>query len=137
MVTLDTSWASISLRLVLAAILVVHGYPKLKNFKQTVGFVGSLGFWPAKFWAFMLGIAELLGGIAILVGLFSRIFAGILIIVMCVATYAKVFKWKVPFTKMDAMGWEYDVMILAALIALFLLGSGAYSIDGVMGWIWG
>jgi|SRR3989344_5389798 len=137
MISLDASWASISLRLILGVIFVVHGYPKFKNFKQTVGFVKSLGFWPAKFWALILGITELVGGMAIFVGLFSRIFVGMLILSMLVATYAKAFKWKVPFTKMDAMGWEYDILIIAGLIALFILGSGVYSIDGVMGWIWG
>lgn len=130
---LSVDLASLVLRFVLAAIFVVHGYPKLKNLKGTAEFLGSSGFKPALFWALVLGVTEFFGGIALLLGLLSRVFSGLLIISMAVATLMKIVKWKVPFTKPNGeTGWEYDAIILAGLIALFLLGSGGLSLDNVL-----
>ena len=126
------------LRLVLGAEFIVHGYPKLfKDFKGTAGFLAGMGFKPGVFWAFVLGISEFFGGIAILAGFVSRIATGLLIISMIVATLLKIFKWKVPFSKSQDAGWEWDALILMGLIALFLLGSGILSIDAGQGWLWG
>lgn len=125
--------AALVLRVVLAAIFLVHGYPKLKNLKGTAEFLVGIGFKPGLFWALVLSVTEFFGGIALLLGLFSRIASGLLIISMLVATFMKAVKWKVPFTKPGGeTGWEYDAMILAGLIALFLLGSGAWSLDAVL-----
>ena len=126
------------LRLVLGAEFIVHGYPKLfKDFKGTAGFLAGMGFKPGVFWAFVLGISEFFGGIAILAGFVSRIAAGLLIISMTVGTLLKIFKWKVPFSKGHDAGWEWEALILMGLIALFLLGSGIWSIDAGQGWLWG
>ena len=136
MTAIDASGAPIPLRLLLAAIFLVHGYPKLfKDFKGTAGFLASIGFKPGVFWAFVLGVTEFFGAIAILIGVFSRVVAGMLIISMSIATLTKIFKWKKPFSGEN--GWEFDALIVAALIALFLLGSGTWSIDQAVGWMWG
>ncbi|MDO8656971.1 MAG: DoxX family protein [Nanoarchaeota archaeon] len=129
--------ASLALRAVLGIEFVVHGFPKLKNLKATAGFLASSGFKPGIFWAFILGTTEFVGGLALLAGFASRIAAGLLIIAMSVATLLKIFKWKVPFSKGNEAGWEWDFIILGGLIALFLLGSGSYSVDQMMGWILG
>ena len=129
--------ASLALRAVLGIEFVVHRFPKLKNLKATAGFLASSGFKPGMFWAFILGTTEFVGGLALLAGFASRIAAGFLIISMVVATLLKIFKWKVPFSKGNEAGWEWDFILLGGLIALFLLGSGSYSVDQMMGWMWG
>ena len=129
--------ASLALRAVLGIEFAVHGFPKLKNLKATAGFLASSGFKPGMFWAFILGTTEFVGGLALLAGFASRIAAGFLIISMVVATLLKIFKWKVPFSKGNEAGWEWDFILLGGLIALFLLGSGSYSVDQMMGWMWG
>ena len=48
---------------------------------------------------------------------------------MIIATYFKVFKWNTPFTKGQDAGYEFDLLIIAGLIAIFLLGSGILSLD--------
>ena len=133
MAMLSVEWAPLALRLVLGAIFIIHGYPKLKNFKGTADWLAGIGFKPGAFWAFALGSAEFFGGIAILIGLFSRIGAGLLIVSMLVATYFNIFKWKKKFSG----GYEFDLMILAGLIAIFLLGAGSLSIDQAIGWMLG
>ena len=60
---------------------------------------------------------------------------GILIgLVMLGALKLKIFKWKAPFSAHDKMGWEFDLILLAAAAALLFLGAGNYSLDAVMGW---
>ncbi len=137
MVILNADWAPLALRLALGVIFIAHGYPKLKNIKGTAQWLASSGFKPGRFWALVLGFSEFFGGFALLIGFFSRFAAAALIISMAVATLLKIFKWKTPFTAMDKMGWEFDVLIVAGLIVLFLLGSGALSIDQLLGWRWG
>jgi len=129
--------ASLALRAVLGIEFVVHGFPKLKNLKGTAEFLASTGFKPGIFWALVLGITEFGGGLALLAGFASRIAAGLLIISMIVATLLKIFKWKIPFAKGNDAGWEWDFIILGGLVALFLLGSGSYSVDQMLGWVWG
>lgn len=137
MATFNLEIASLALRAVLGIEFIVHGFPKLKNLKSTADFLGSSGFKPGMFWALALGGTEFFGGIALLLGFVSRIAAGLLIISMVVATLLKIFKWKITFTKGNDAGWEWDFILLGALIALFLLGSGSYSVDQMMGWILG
>ncbi|MEK6951088.1 MAG: DoxX family protein [Nanoarchaeota archaeon] len=131
-------WAPLALRLVLGIEFLVHGYPKLfKQFKGTADFLAGLGFKPGLFWALVLGVTEFFGGLALLAGFASRVAAGLLIVSMLVATLLKIFKWKVPFAKGNDAGWEWDWLILGGLVALFLLGSGPWSVDQVLGWGWG
>lgn len=137
MASLFPGWESLALRIVLGAIFIVHGLPKLKNLKGTADMVTSIGFRPGMFWAFMLAASEFFGGILLVVGLASRVAAAFLVIAMLVATGAKIFVWKIPFTKGQEAGWEYDAMLLAGLVAVLLLGSGNISVDQMMGWMLG
>lgn len=131
-------WAAVALRLVLAATFLVHGYPKLfKNFRSTAGFLADLGFKPGVFWALVLGVTEFFGGAVLLLGFATRLASGLLIISMSVATLLKIFKWKTPFTKGQDAGWEWDLVLLGGLVALFLLGAGALSLDSTLGWVLG
>ena len=115
------------LRLVLGIIFIVHGYPKLfKSFGQTVGFFESIGIKPAKFWVLIVGVAEFFGGIALLAGFLTQIAAALIAINMLVATiYVK----KIKFKKGLVDGYEFDLILLAAALALLFLGPGAFSID--------
>ena len=80
-----------------------------------------------------MGIAETLGGLAVILGLLTQI-AGIgLAIIMLGAIYMKSAKWKLPFTAMDKLGWEFDWVLLGMSLALALLGAGAFSLDAMFG----
>ncbi len=137
MVVFGIEWASVALRLVLGVEFLLHGFPKLKNLKGTAEWLASQGFKPGIFWAAVLGLTEFFGGIALLAGFATRVAAGLLIISMVVATLLKMTKWKVPFSKGNDAGWEWDFIILGGLVALFLLGAGSYSIDQMLGWMLG
>lgn len=118
------------LRLVLGVLFVAHGYPKLfKMFSGFAGWLESIGIKPGKFWAAVVGVAEFFGGIALILGVFVQIAAGLIVINMVVAMI-KV-KWgKVKMIESERMGWELDLILMAAALALVFLGGGDYSLAG-------
>ena len=118
------AFAPLLLRVILGAVFIVHGYPKLfKSFSETVGFFESIGIRPAKFWVFVVGAVEFFGGIALVFGFATQLVAALIVVNMLVAI-AKV-KGKQGFVN----GFEFDLMLLIVALSLVLTGSGAYAID--------
>ncbi|MBI2024087.1 DoxX family protein [Candidatus Giovannonibacteria bacterium] len=112
------------LRLVLGVIFIAHGYPKLfKDFAGTAQFFESYGIKPATFWVIVVGVVEFVGGILLIIGLFTQIAAILLAINMVVAII------KVKFRQGFVNGYEFDLALLAMTIALVFLKPGFFSID--------
>ncbi len=112
------------LRLVMAIIFAYHALPKLKSattMSQAMAMPAGM--------IFMLGAVELLSSLGMLIGLYIQIAALLLAIVMIGAIYFKVMKWGVPFFAMDKIGWEFDLILLAASVFLFVHGGGAIGIQ--------
>ncbi|HUO75543.1 MAG TPA: DoxX family protein [Candidatus Paceibacterota bacterium] len=103
-----------ALQIVVAIIFVVHGWPKIKDPKGIAGAV-----WGGRTWAGVLqGIVEVVGGLAIFFGFWMEWALFVLVAIMIGAIFFKIVKWKVPFTAQSATGWEFDLLLLAALLAL-------------------
>jgi putative oxidoreductase len=112
------------LRLVLAAVFIVHGYPKLfKDLAGTAGFLESLGFRPAKMWAIILGFVEFFGGILLLIGLFTQAVAALIAFVMFMAI------WKVGRSRGFVGGYEFELALFAMAVSLIFTGPGAFAFD--------
>lgn len=111
------------LRIVIALIFVIHSLPKLK---QPGMMAKGLGM-PASA-VTLLGLVELVGGVGVGIGLFPRLCAIVLSVVMLGAMYYKIMVWKVPFSAHDKTGWEFDLLILAANIIIITAGSGTISL---------
>ena len=75
------------------------------------------------------GIVEFFGGLALMIGLLTPIIATLTALWMLSTTWFSVSKLK----KKYAGGYEIDVTLLLAAIALALLGSGIYSLDHLLG----
>lgn len=112
------------LRLAVAVIFIYHAMPKLKNAKGMAQMVGM----PAGM-IFMLGAVELLSSIGLVLGIYTQLAALILAIVMIGAIGMKTMKWGAPFAAMDKTGWEFDLILLAASIALLLGGGGTIGVQ--------
>jgi len=112
------------LRLVLGVIFGYHSIPKLTKGKEMAQGMGM----PFAF-VLVLGIAEMLAAIGSILGLYTKVAAGIIAFVMVGALFFKIVKWKTPFAAMDRTGWEFDALILASAIVLYFLGAGPISLD--------
>ncbi len=125
----STDLASLVLRLFVGILFIVHGWPKLKNPKQTATWVKSTGWaWAAGF-AYAFTFLEFFGGIALILGFLTRI-AAILFVLQMIAT--TIFS-RVKLGKKLAGGWETDLLFMVGALALVFLGAGAWSLDALLG----
>ncbi len=122
-----SDWGLLALRLVLGLIFLVHGWRKVKNLSGAVSSFEAMGFKPAKFWGPFVAFLEFVGGIALIVGIVTQVFAALFFVQFVVAIL------KVTGKKGFAGGYEFDLLILAALLALVVLGSGSFSADSMLG----
>ncbi len=118
--------AHLILRVVIGALFMAHGYPKLfKNFSGTAGWFDSIGLRPGKFWALVAGVVEFFGGLALILGVWVQI-VGVLLAFQMLVAMVKV-KWgKVSLT--GEGGWELDLVYLAAALAIAMMGPGIYTL---------
>jgi putative oxidoreductase len=135
-------WASLPLRLALGIVFIPHGAQKLFGWfggggmEGTAGFLASMGMKPGMFWAIILVIAEFVGGLALLAGLATRVFAALLTVEMLVAialVHGKsgfFLNWYL--TPNVGHGFEYNLALIGGLVALLILGGGRASVDATL-----
>jgi putative oxidoreductase len=120
---------SLILRLAIGTLFIIHGYPKLTAAQRTQGgaWMKSMGM-PAAMVPFG-GVVEFFGGLALILGILTPIVAALSALWMLSTTWLVTTKAKKKYVG----GYEIDVTLLLAALALALLGSGIYSIDHVLG----
>jgi putative oxidoreductase len=119
------------LRVVVGVVFLMHGWQKMFGFKipGVTGFMTSLGIPMPGFFAVVVTLVELLGGIALILGVATRVAAVLLAINMTVA----ILKVHLPhgfFTQ--GGGFEFPLTLLAANICLALAGPGSLSVDNLL-----
>ena len=125
-----SDWGILSLRIVLGIILVVHGWPKIKNLRATAENFAAMGLKPAKFLATIVALLEFFGGLMIVAGLLTQVIAIFAAIQFLVVIF------KVNGKQGLVGGYELELLILASAIILAVLGSGFYSLDQFLGLIY-
>jgi putative oxidoreductase len=119
-------FALLVLRLVLGAIMIAHGYGKVfGGFHHHQDFVAALGL--PKWMAYLSTGTEFFGGIAIVLGLFTRFFGLAFLIEMSVAI------WKVHFKHglTGQGGYEFPLALLSIAFALICFGGGPWGLGFV------
>jgi putative oxidoreductase len=106
--------------------LVVHGWGKVTRGPSAYihAFVEQ-GFDPALPWIWAALIIEFVGGIALILGLFTRFFAAAAAIEMLIIT---ILYWKAGFSWLNR-GYEYTLLWGLVYFAIALRGGGPYSLD--------
>ena len=103
------------LGVVVGVIFIYHGFPKIKNPK---GIASAYNAPPIV--GLYHGLAEVLGGALLILGIHIHGIALALAVIILGAIYFKVNKWNVPFKTDSKTGWEFDLLLLFALMAIFL-----------------
>jgi putative oxidoreductase len=117
-------FALLVLRLALGAIMIAHGYKKVfGGFHGHQQFVGSLGI--PGWMAYLSTATEFVGGIAIVLGLFTRFVALAFLIEMAIVI-VKV-HWKSGLTGQG--GYEFPLALAAIAFALMCYGGGPYGFN--------
>ena len=123
-------WSLTLLRVVLGVIFTYHGYVKLfapGAFKGTIGFFAAIGIPFPQYTALLVAVVEFLGGLFLLLGMVTRWTTLALIVEMLVAFF-KVHLKSGFFISPQAYGYEFILLILAALVVVLANGPGKLSV---------
>ena len=125
--TRTAPYAALLLRVSLGALFLAHAGLKLFVFTPagTAAYFGSVGLPPAL--AYLTIAAEVLGGIGLILGLWTRAVAIVLTPILLGAIFT-VHGGAGFFFDNAHGGWEYPAFWIVALIVQALLGDGIYAL---------
>ena len=125
-----TDWGMAPLRIVVGLVFLLHGGQKLFVFglSGVTDMLQKLGFIAPTAMAALLIFAELAGGAAVLLGVFTRV-AGIgLAIEMGIAIYVA----RLAGGFFTPYGYEFELTLLGACLTIAATGPGPVSIDRLL-----
>lgn len=119
-------------RIVVGVMFLMHVSVKFKIGAGAVAanIFAKNGFEPALTWAYVTMSIELVGGICLIIGLFTRFVAAVLAIEMLVAL---LFVHLAKGYAAGGGGYEYVLLIGAVCFLFAVRGGGPYSVDRVVG----
>lgn len=129
------NWRDITstlVRIVVGVIMLMHVWGKFKIGAGAVAanVMAKNGLEPAMVFAYAVMFLESVGGVCLIIGLFTRFFAAALAIEMLIALF--VVHWPKGFS-VGQGGYEYVLLIGVVLFAIAIRGGGPYSVDNAIG----
>jgi putative oxidoreductase len=123
----SADYAALILRVSLGAMFIAHASLKIFVFtpEGAAGFFSSLGV-PASF-AYLTMAAEIIGGSALILGIYTRYFSLALLPVL-IGSIVLVHSANGWLFSNPNGGWEYPAFLSVASLASSLLGDGAYAL---------
>ncbi len=111
------------IRLGPAVIFILHGYLKLLGgaHDQTVALFLTVRIPLPELTAWVIGVLEFVGGLALLSGILVRPFAALLALEMAVAIY------KVRIPQGFLGGWEFELTLLLVCVGLAVAGGDGFT----------
>lgn len=124
-------WGFVPLRIVVGVVFLMHGSQKLFVFglSGTADILAKLGIPLATLAAAVVIAAELLGGLAIILGLFARWAGAALAFEMVVAILVA----RLAGGFFAPYGYEFEFTLLGACLTFAALGSGGMSLERYLG----
>lgn len=119
-------------RLLLALLFVPAGFSKIGGFAGTVGYITSAGLPAPTLAAIVAIVVEVLGGLALVFGVGTRLAALVLALFTAVAAFGFHAFWAVPADQqfMQQLLFYKNIAITGGLLVLAAFGAGAWSVDG-------
>jgi len=120
----------VPLRVVVGLVFIMHGGMKLFSFGigGTTAFMHQLGIPLPAVAAVVVTAVELLGGVALILGLFTR-WAGLLLTIDMLVAILKV---RLHGGFFAPNGFEFEMTLMGAALTFALLGAGAVSLDALL-----
>ena len=115
-------YGPLPIRILAGIAFIIHGLPKLSDIAGTEDFFANMVGLPAAM-ALPIGLLEVIGGIALLVGALTRIASILLIIEMIGSTIVA------KLSRGFVGGYELDLLLMAISISLLLTGPGRISVE--------
>lgn len=118
---------AVILRIILGLTFFIHGFVKFQGgINNTVGFFDSIGI--PGFVAYLVAAIELIGGIALILGIGTRIVSVLFAVIMLGA----IFTVKLPLGFLgngQMAGYEFELALLAMAIFLAFAKRSFFSLD--------
>jgi putative oxidoreductase len=128
-----TSGASVAIligRILLAAMFVLAGFGKLTDIGGTAGWFGSIGLPAPTIVAVLVGLLELVAGLALVVGFQTRIAA----LALALFTIGATLIAHTNFADMTQfLIFQKNFAVVGGLLVLAFAGAGALSVDARRG----
>src|SRR5918911_971315 len=115
-------YGPLPLRILAGIAFIIHGLPKLSNITGTEHFFANMVGLPAAL-ALPIGLLEVIGGIALLIGVLTRIASILFIIEMIGSTITA------KLSKGFVGRYEVDLLLMAVSISLLLTDPGRISVE--------
>ena len=128
----SSTWALLPVRLALGAIFLVHGIQKVapiwggRGLAAWTSGTAPFNLQPSWAWLTAAAFAELIGGLLVFLGFYTRVGALMIASVMGVAMFGV--HWGHGFF-LTSGGFEYTLALLAMALTLLMAGGGNGSID--------
>lgn len=125
-------YAPTLLRITVGTVFLAHGLQKLQEYASTIGFMAfaKIPLLPVSAWGIIL--LETVGGLLMILGLGTRWLSILFALEMTLTTLFVKLPLSIGFISAPGAptaGFELDLLILGASISLFMLGSGAFSVE--------
>ena len=128
-------WAWLVLRLASGLLLAAHGLWKFgylggPGLTGVAGFFDKTGYAPGSVWAPTLATFEVIGGLLLAIGLFTRPVAliGLIQMLLVIQYHTRFGFWH----NVQGAGVEYPIMWAAIMLLFVIRGGGGMSVDGRM-----
>lgn len=117
-------------RVVFGIIMIMHGWPKWNRGADAIGNAFATNYGVPHGFAYLAIFFEVVGGAALVIGLFTRFFAAALAIELLIAMFAA--HWAKGFS-VGQGGYEYVLFLGIVALAIAIRGGGPYSVDAKIG----
>lgn len=119
-------WSMLILRVVLGITFLIHGIAKFQmGLSNVAGWFESIGV--LGFLGYVVAFIELFGGIALILGIGTRVVSALIALVLIGAIFTS--KLSLGFMGSEAAGYELDIALLSIAVVLLISGSKLFALD--------